>query len=147
FRNRGYSMNITKPELMFRQLKTRQQHIDPTGGPGMANNNKTKNRAAYASNLKPSKLALAVSSCLAFPVLAQDTANTDDEAVKLERIEVTARRTVENLQTVPVAVTSLGEEQLAQRGIDNITSVQQYSPNTTLQVSRGTNSTLTAYIR
>lgn len=113
----------------------------------MANNNKTKNRAAYASNLKPSMLALAVSSCLAFPVLAQDTTNTDDEAAKLERIEVTARRTVENLQTVPVAVTSLGEEQLAQRGIDNITSVQQYSPNTTLQVSRGTNSTLTAYIR
>lgn len=113
----------------------------------MANNNKINSRATYPRNLKPSLLALAISSCLAMPALAQDTTSSDDEAVKLERIEVTARRTVENLQTVPVAVTSLGEEQLAQRGIDNITSVQQYSPNTTLQVSRGTNSTLTAYIR
>src|SRR5690606_26883629 len=52
-----------------------------------------------------------------------------------------------NLQTVPVAVTSMGEEELAQRGFDNLTAVAQYSPNTTLQVSRGTNSTLTAYIR
>ncbi|CAM5218133.1 TonB-dependent receptor [Alishewanella longhuensis] len=73
-------------------------------------------------------------------------AQENNDEVKLERIEVTARRTVENLQTVPVAVTSIGEEELAQR-IDNITSVQQFSPNTTLQVSRGTNSTLTAYIR
>lgn len=111
----------------------------------MANNYKINTRAAYPFPLKPSLLALAVSSCLALPAVAQET-NTDDE-VKLERIEVTARRTVENLQTVPVAVTSLGEEQLAQRGVDNITSVQQYSPNTTLQISRGTNSTLTAYIR
>jgi len=111
----------------------------------MAKNNKNAHcLAVNPAVLKPSLLALAVSSCLAVPALAQQT--TDDE-VKLERIEVTARRTVENLQTVPVAVTSLGEEELAQRGIDNITSVQQFSPNTTLQVSRGTNSTLTAYIR
>lgn len=96
--------------------------------------------------LKPSLVALAISSCFALPAMAQETVKADDE-VKLERIEVTARRTIENLQTVPVAVTSMGEEELAQRGVDNITSVQQYSPNTTLQVSRGTNSTLTAYIR
>ncbi|CAM5213893.1 TonB-dependent receptor [Alishewanella longhuensis] len=107
------------------------------------NNNNPQRLAVYPAVLKPSLLALAVSSCLAMPAVAQE--NNDE--VKLERIEVTARRTVENLQTVPVAVTSIGEEELAQRGIDNITSVQQFSPNTTLQVSRGTNSTLTAYIR
>lgn len=97
--------------------------------------------------LKPSLIALAISSCFAGAALAQEQAKDAEADVKLERIEVTARRTIENLQTVPVAVTSLGEEELAQRGVDNITSVQQYSPNTTLQVSRGTNSTLTAYIR
>ena len=107
------------------------------------NNNNPQRLAVYPAVLKPSLLALAVSSSLAMPAVAQE--NNDE--VKLERIEVTARRTVENLQTVPVAVTSIGEEELAQRGIDNITSVQQFSPNTTLQVSRGTNSTLTAYIR
>ncbi|GGW70262.1 TonB-dependent receptor [Alishewanella tabrizica] len=107
-------------------------------------NNNVPRVAVNSTLLTPSLLAVAISSCLAMPVFAQDNSAED---VKLERIEVTARRTVENLQTVPVAVTSLGEEELAQRGVDNITSVQQYSPNTTLQVSRGTNSTLTAYIR
>ncbi|MDX3775074.1 TonB-dependent receptor [Chromatiaceae bacterium AAb-1] len=115
----------------------------------MAYNNKTdKKRTLSARELKPSIAALAVAACFAGPVLAQqDTAQNNEAEYKLERIEVTARRTIENLQEVPVAVTSIGEEELMQRGIDNITSVQQFSPNSTLQISRGTNSTLTAYIR
>ena len=114
----------------------------------MAYNNNIDAQHKFSRTLiKPSLVALAISSCFATTAMAQDTAAEDDNAVKLERIEVTARRTVENLQTVPVAVTSMGEEELAQRGLDNLTAVAQYSPNTTLQVSRGTNSTLTAYIR
>ena len=66
---------------------------------------------------------------------------------ELERIEVTARKTVENLQEVPVAVTSIGAQELAENGISVMTEVQQFSPNTTLQSSRGTNSTITAFIR
>ena len=113
----------------------------------MANNYKINATHKFSRTLlKPSLVALAISGCFAGTVLAQETAKGADD-VKLERIEVTARRTVENLQEVPVAVTSLGEEELAQRGMDNITAVAQFSPNTTLQVSRGTNSTLTAYIR
>ncbi|TXS95293.1 TonB-dependent receptor [Parahaliea maris] len=65
----------------------------------------------------------------------------------LENVVVTARRTSENLQEVPVAVTSLSSEQLTVSGIEVLTEVQQFSPNTTLQTSRGTNSTLTAFIR
>jgi iron complex outermembrane receptor protein len=100
------------------------------------------------SLLKPSLIALAISAVMSGGALAQQT-STESEAddATLERIEVTARRTIESLQEVPVAVTSIGSEELQQRGIDNLISVQQYSPNTTLQVSRGTNSTLTAYIR
>jgi len=102
--------------------------------------------------LQPTLLAVAVSTVLfgaAMPAAAQqqDAAAKDKESAALEVIQVTARRTAENLQTVPVAVTSIGAEDLKQKGIENITSVQQYSPNTTLQISRGTNSTLTAYIR
>ncbi|TMN87895.1 ligand-gated channel protein, partial [Pseudoalteromonas sp. S558] len=66
---------------------------------------------------------------------------------ELERIEVTARKTVENLQEVPVAVTSIGAHELAETGISVMTEVQQFSPNTTLHSSRGTNSTITAFIR
>ena len=69
------------------------------------------------------------------------------ESSGLEHIEVTARKTVESLQKVPVSLTSLGAEQLTQLGINELTEVQQFSPNTTLQRSRGTNSTLTAFIR
>lgn len=101
--------------------------------------------------LQPTLLSVAI-SCVLFgttlPAAAQQQAAAKDkESAALEVIQVTARRTAENLQTVPVAVTSIGAEDLKQKGIENITSVQQYSPNTTLQVSRGTNSTLTAYIR
>lgn len=117
----------------------------------MANNN-------YKSTLfQPNLLALAVTTVLCgmvTPLQAQENkaatgpaATENKEQAALEVIQVTARRTAENLQTVPVAVTSIGAEDLKQKGIENITSVQQQSPNTTLQVSRGTNSTLTAYIR
>ena len=98
------------------------------------------------SLLKPSVLALAISSCLSAQALAQDVATEEDE-VKLERIEVTARRTIENLQEVPVAVTSIGAADIAERGLATVVELQQFSPNTTLQQSRGTNSTLTAFIR
>lgn len=99
-------------------------------------------------NFKHSACALAIASSFAFsaPVVAQQ--DTDSEsAVKLERIEVTARKTVESLQEVPVAITSIGAVELEQKGISVLTELQQFSPNTTLQTSRGTNSTLTAFIR
>jgi iron complex outermembrane receptor protein len=80
-------------------------------------------------------------STLALPSTAQEGAKG------LERIEVTARKTVESLQEVPVSITSIGEQELQEKGIAVITEIQQFSPNTTLQTSRGTNSTLTAFIR
>lgn len=97
----------------------------------------------------PAKVALAISLVLSGQVFAANEQDNKDKKKEpqLETIEVTARRTVENLQNVPVAVTSLNAEQMDQRGVEDLTDVQWYSPNTTLQVSRGTNSTLTAYIR
>lgn len=84
------------------------------------------------------------------PVIAQqsDPVNElENEAGKLEVINVTATRISESLQKVPVSVSSVGEEELLEKGISVITEIQQFSPNTTLQTSRGTNSTLTAFIR
>jgi len=89
--------------------------------------------------------AVAVGLAMATPVMAQEDAPDNEPA--LEKIEVTARKIAENLQEVPVAVTSIGEIQLAEKGIAVLTEVQQFSPNTTLQRSRGTNSTITAFIR
>ena len=90
-----------------------------------------------------SYVALVVASALTSHLsFAEETKNAG-----LEVIEVTARKTVESLQSVPIAVTSIGAAELSENGIAVMTEVQRFSPNTTLQTSRGTNSTLTAFIR
>lgn len=93
-----------------------------------------------------SAVSSAVLMALATPTFANEQGNVEGKA-ELERIQVTARKTVENLQQVPVAVTSIGATELAEKGIAELIEVQQFSPNTTLQRSRGTNSTITAFIR
>jgi iron complex outermembrane receptor protein len=62
-------------------------------------------------------------------------------------IVVTARRREERLLDVPVAVTAYSGEALAKAGAIDITDIGQTTPNTTLEVSRGSNSTLSAFIR
>lgn len=105
---------------------------------------------------KASHLALAVSlvsSVFAVPAIAQDVPNqpTDDSAETAASedgvIVVTARRREESLIDVPIAVTAYSGEALAQAGAIDITDVAQTTPNTTLESSRGTNSTLSAFIR
>lgn len=62
-------------------------------------------------------------------------------------IVVTARRRDESLLDVPIAVTAVSGDQLLQQGVQDITYLSQSVPNLTLEVSRGTNATLTAFIR
>lgn len=80
-------------------------------------------------------------------VHAQESATTarpaDDSAI----ITVTARRREENLVDVPIAVSTFSSEALERSGALDITDLGQTLPNTTLEPSRGTNSTLTAFIR
>ncbi|WOX04249.1 TonB-dependent receptor [Microbulbifer pacificus] len=66
---------------------------------------------------------------------------------QLEEVTVTAQKREQSLQEVPVAVTAFGEDALIENGVADLSDIQKLTPNTTLQVSRGTNSTLTAYIR
>ncbi len=107
----------------------------------------TNHRASLKSKISIAAQCVALAlSALAMPTVAQE-ASEEDEVGKLETITVTARRVTESLQNVPVAVTSIGEADLEANGIAVLTEIQQFSPNTTLQTSRGTNSTLTAFIR
>lgn len=73
-------------------------------------------------------------------------ANAESSSV-LEEVVVTARRRSENLQEVPIAITALSSESLNNRGASDITEVAQMVPSVTLEASRATNSTLTAFIR
>lgn len=65
----------------------------------------------------------------------------------IEEITVTARRREEAIQDVPLSITAISGERLALTGADNIIDIAEMSPNVTLEVSRGTNTTLTAFIR
>ena len=67
----------------------------------------------------------------------------DDDNV----IVVTARRREESIQDVPLSITAISGEALAKNGTLEITEIAQEVPNLTLEVSRGTNTTLTAFIR
>lgn len=89
----------------------------------------------------------------AAPVHAQDAAadiaDAAADAAEAEEgvIIVTARRREERLIDVPLSVTALTGEALAQQGVQDLTQIAQQVPNITLEVSRGTNTTLTAFIR
>lgn len=81
---------------------------------------------------------------VATPVMAQDAAEADNAG---DEIIVTARRREESLQDVPVAVSAFSGEALEMRGALDLTDVGNITPNTTLETSRGSNSTLSAFIR
>ena len=76
-------------------------------------------------------------------VETQDTASQSSD----QDIVVTARRRNEVLQDVPIAVTAYSGEQLDRQGALDITDVSDTTPNVNLETSRGTNTTLTAFIR
>jgi iron complex outermembrane recepter protein len=80
---------------------------------------------------------------LSTPAFAQEGASAADD----DAIIVTARRREENLTDVPIAITSLSADQLERTGAIDITAVAEQAPNVTLEASRATNSTLTAFIR
>ena len=92
-------------------------------------------------------------AAFAAPLAAQDgaaemAAEAAAEAAEDEgTIYVTARRREERLIDVPLSVTSLSGEDLIKQGVQDLVAVAQQVPNVTLEVSRGTNTTLTAFIR
>ena len=80
---------------------------------------------------------------------ATEASTAPDEAPTTEtgEIVVTARRRNEALQDVPIAVTAFTGEQLEREAAIDITDIGDTTPNVTIEASRGTNSTLTAFIR
>ena len=92
----------------------------------------------------------------ASPLYAQDEPTAAEVADEVESVTadqneedilVTARRRTENLQDVPIAVTAYSGEALQEKGATDITDISDTTPNVTIETSRGTNTTLTAFIR
>jgi iron complex outermembrane receptor protein len=103
--------------------------------------------------------ASAAALAYAAPAYAQENAatsptipanqETQAEAAQASDTEivVTARRRNEVLLDVPIAVTAFSGEQLNRQGAIDITDLGDTTPNVTFETSRGTNTTLTAFIR
>lgn len=104
--------------------------------------------------MKRKQLSLAIGltlSLASLSAMAQDAAPapaaTEDEAVTLDAIQVTARKRTETLQEVPVAVTAFTPETIDKLNIRDIGDLDAQVPNLTIYAARGSSSTVTAYIR
>ena len=105
-----------------------------------------------ALKLLPAALALAGACTIALPAQAQSqegAAPVDDQQARerMETVTVSARRREERLQDVPLAVTAFSAKALARANIQSLADLQERVPNLTVYASRGTNTTLTAFIR
>jgi iron complex outermembrane receptor protein len=96
--------------------------------------------------VKSALLAGAAWSAISTGAYAQSAAPQEDTA-SVEDVVVTARRRDEQLKDVPIAVSALSAERLDQTGVTDITALQQQTPNATVQIARGSNSTLISFIR
>jgi iron complex outermembrane receptor protein len=76
-------------------------------------------------NMQVRKAVIAILVAASPAVPAAESAAADE----VPEIVVTARRTSERLQDVPVAVTAFGGEALDQRSVDTLDQVARYTPN------------------
>jgi iron complex outermembrane recepter protein len=120
------------------------------------NNSNTNGTASPKKGPKPWEIQmqaarnlslLALAMGLAYPATAQTAAETAVEQVDSSDIIVSARRRDEGLIQVPIAVSVFSGDTLEAQGAPDITALQRQTPNLTLQVARGSNSTLIAFIR
>ena len=106
----------------------------------------SRNSRRGAPLLFAAGVALAASALfgVAEPALAQ---GSDADNAMDEIIVTTARRREESLMDVPLSISVLGGVDLERVGAVDIVEIAKHSPNVTLEVSRGTNTTLSAFIR
>ncbi len=92
----------------------------------------------------------ALGALATMPALAQDAPVADpvvEEAAAEGEIVVTARRREESLIDVPISMSVVTGDSLIRSGAADITALQDKTPNLTLQIARGSNSTLIAFSR
>jgi iron complex outermembrane receptor protein len=90
----------------------------------------------------------ALSALASVPAIAQDApAEAAAETQDSGEIVVTARRREESLIDVPISMSVVTGDSLVKSGAADITALQDKTPNLTLQIARGSNSTLIAFSR
>ncbi|MEN1940658.1 TonB-dependent receptor [Luteimonas sp. MJ246] len=104
------------------------------------------------ANIRATSLSLAIVVALAAPALhAQDSAPAQAQpassATDLDAITVTARRRVESIQDVPVAVSAFGEEELKDLQASDVSGLQGAVPNLNIVQGRGSANSVNVFIR
>ncbi len=101
------------------------------------------------SKLRTSLALVALATTAFSPIytaVAQDDVVSASEK-RFQTVQVTAQRREQSQLDVPLSVSAFNGDLLEDLGVDDITDVGKISPNVTLEVSRGTNTTLSAFIR
>lgn len=101
------------------------------------------------------QLSMAIGSVLLAAALSPDTARAQEpvsedqgvDATTLDTVTVTARRRVETIQDVPVAVSAFGEEALKDLQATNIDGLQGAVPNMNIVQGRGSSNSVNVFIR
>ena len=115
---------------------------------------KTRSAPALLAGCTATMAIAAALTQHASPAVAQQAQPAEPESTAarqpgdaIEQIVVTARRREERLLDVPVSITAFSGAELESRGTIDITGLNEVVPNVTFEVSRGTNTTLTPFIR
>ncbi|MBA4306545.1 MAG: hypothetical protein C0429_07385 [Sphingopyxis sp.] len=90
--------------------------------------------------------ALAATCLCSFPAIAQE-AETEEANSGLREITVTARKRVEDVQDVPIAVSAINGDDLEERFVPDVRAVAKYIPNVQLGQVQFSGATLSASIR
>ncbi|MDB5909349.1 MAG: hypothetical protein JWP34_3463 [Massilia sp.] len=106
----------------------------------------------HMSKKQKTVLRRSVALIMAIPAVSWTTAYaqtaTEESATRqIDKVVVTARRRAELIQDVPGAVSAISGAELEKQAVPDITALTEVIPSTTLKSSRGTNTTLTAFIR
>jgi iron complex outermembrane receptor protein len=80
-------------------------------------------------SLASTGLVVLVSVGLAYPVIAEDASDASSE---LAEVVITAERTTQNLQRVPISATVLSGQQLDNEGVHRIADLQTVAPSLTI---------------
>lgn len=96
------------------------------------------------------KSRLVASTVMAAGALALAPALAHAAATQLEEVVVTAQKTTQNVQNVPIAITAVTARELDQKGITDVAKLTDIAPNVTLDAGTpfsGSDTVLSAYIR
>jgi iron complex outermembrane receptor protein len=83
---------------------------------------------AFEKWMTTTTAALAFGAMAVTPAALAQTASSEPEAGKLEEIVVTARKTAENLQEIPVAVTAFSAGNIEKLNIQGLADVARFTP-------------------